>query len=112
MNCCEIHAGKLRNQIQLQRQELTTDGAGGWEKDWTTYATVWAYVKPLSGTEGFVGMQVEDSITHEIAIRYLEDVRAADRVLFHEREMNIKEVINKEERDRWIVMRCQEGVAT
>lgn len=112
MKCCDVHAGKLRHRIKLQRQEYVSDGGGGQEVTWFTYAHPLAWIRPLSGNEGLMGLQVQDSVTHDIIIRYRSGVKAAHRVVYDGREFNVKAALNLEERDRWIELRCEEGVAT
>ncbi len=111
MKCCDIQAGMLRHRVQLQRQQRTPDGIGGFDIEWTTYATVSAYIAPLSGTETVVAMQIQDSTTHRLYIRYRAEILPEDRVLFGERTFNIRSVLNLEERNRFIEMRAEEGVA-
>lgn len=112
MKCCDITAGQLRHRIELQEETKVSDGAGGWVDTWATYATVWAKIKPLSGTEGIFGMQLQDTITHDILIRYRPGVVPAHRVKYGDRLFNIRQAINLEERNRWIDLRAEEGVAT
>jgi SPP1 family predicted phage head-tail adaptor len=111
MKCCDISAGKLRNKISIQRKTRTPDGGGGWSDTWAEIHNISAYIKPVSGNEVFVAMRIQASITHDIMIRYLDDVKASDRIVFKERLFNIQSVINIEERNRWLQMRCEEGVA-
>ena len=111
MKCCDIHAGMLRHKIELQRQQRTPDGIGGFEVVWETYLTTFAYIAPLSGTESLVGMQIQDSVTHRIYMRYKDGILAEDRVLFQGRTFNIRSVLDLEERRRYIEMRAEEGVA-
>lgn len=110
MKCCEIDAGKLRKRVSLQRISKVPDGGGGYDTSWSEYAQAWAWVKPLSGAEQLVGMQLEASITHDVIIRHRDGVTAADKiVLENSRELNILSVIDIEERNRWLQLRCQEG---
>lgn len=111
MKCCEIHAGMLRHKIRLQREKLTPDGGGGWQKEWEEYASVFAYIKPVSGSEALYGMQLQDTITHDIYIRY-RTVVAKDVVVYNTRRFNIVSVINVDEKNVWLRLRCEEGVAT
>lgn len=111
MKCCDIRAGQLRHRIELQEETKAPDGSGGWIDTWATYATVWAKIIPLSGSEGIFGMQLQDTITHDIMIRYRPGVAPVHRVKYGERVFNIRQAINIEERSRWIDIRAEEGVA-
>lgn len=106
--------GKLRHRVVIQAENATPDGAGGFSDPWaspTVVATVWASVVPLSGSEQFRGMQLEDKITHKITMRYRAGVTAKNRIVFGTRPFNIRVVRNIDERDRWLELMCEEGVA-
>lgn len=111
MKCNQICAGSLRHKISLQQYILYDDGMGGQQEIWDEYAEVWARISPLSGTEAVVGMQLQDSISHDILLRYRDDVKAKHRVVYEGREFNIRSVIDIEERKRFLQLRCEEGVA-
>lgn len=111
MKCCDVHAGLLRKRISIERLTETPDGGGGWTVTWAELDKAWAYIKPLSGTESMVAMQLEDVITHDIVIRYRSDITAKDRIVYAGRDFNIISVINPEERDKWLQLRCEEGTA-
>ena len=68
-------------------------------------------INPKSGAERVRGMQLEATITHSIFIRYTADIMPTDRVNFNGRLMQIRAVINIEERNRWLELACEEGVA-
>ena len=111
MKCCDIYAGKLRNSIIIERESITPNDSGGQNILWSTYKTVKALIKPKSGTERLRGMQLESPLSHSIFIRYTADILTTDRVNFNGRLMQIRAVVNMEERNRWIELSCQEGVA-
>jgi SPP1 family predicted phage head-tail adaptor len=111
MKCCEMNAGKLRNKIEIQRRDKTPDGAGGFKVDWVKIADTWAWIKPMGGTEGLVAMQLQAQVSHDIIIRYRSNLTAADRIVFQGRAFNIVSVIDIEERQHWMQLRCMEGVA-
>jgi SPP1 family predicted phage head-tail adaptor len=110
MKCCDVEAGKLRHPIELQAKESTPDGIGGFATQWVTYRMPWAWIRPTSGNETLVGGQIQAAITHDVVIRYIHGVQPDDRVLFGIRTFNIRAIINVEERNRWLQLRCEEGV--
>ena len=109
MKCCDIHAGKLRHKISLQRREKTPDGGGGYTYDWVEYDTTYAWIRPMSGVENLVAMRIESNITHDLFIRYRADLNAKDRIVFGSRSFDVVSVINIEERNKWLQLRCEEG---
>ena len=111
MKWCDLYAGKLRHSITIERETITPDDSGGQDIEWTTNKTLKAFIKPKSGNERLRGMQLESPTTHAVFIRYTADILTTDRVNFGGRLMQIRSVINIEERSKWIELGCEEGVA-
>lgn len=111
MKCCDIYAGMLRNSIIIEREVSLPNDSGGQDIVWVTHKNVKAFIKPKSGTERVRGMKLESPLTHSIMIRYTADVLPTDRVNFKGRYMQIRAVINIEERNRWLELACEEGVS-
>ena len=81
---------------------------------WTSVATVWASVEPLSGREALIAAQLHASTTHKIVIRYqsaLSALAASWRVLWGARVFDIIERRNLDERKRTLELICVEGLA-
>lgn len=112
MKCCDITAGKLRHIITIERETSTSDGAGGSTITWSAVATPRAFIKPMSGGERLQAMRLESTVTHRIFIRYRDDLLTSDRINFNGRLMQIRALINLEERNRWIEIYADEGEAT
>lgn len=112
MKCCDVTPGKLRNLITIEREQSVSDGAGGSTITWSTVATPRAFIKPMSGGERLQAMRLEATVTHRIFIRYRSDLLASDRINYKGRLMQIRALINLEERDRWLEIYADEGVAT
>jgi SPP1 family predicted phage head-tail adaptor len=113
MQCCNLSPGKLRHVVQLESQSGTADGGGGIAITWPAYATgVSALLKPANGTERRFADRLEANITHVAWIRYRTDVQAKHRLLYAGRTMQIRAVLNLEERNRWLELHLEEGVAT
>lgn len=112
MKCCDLTAGKLRHQITIEREQSVSDGGGGSTITWSTVATPRAFIKPMSGGERLQAMRLESTVTHRIFIRYRDDLLTSDRINFNGRLMQIRALINLEERNRWIEIYADEGEAT
>ena len=104
--------GKMRYRVKLQSPTNTTDAGGGISQVWALVANMWADIKPVTGTESFRQGQVQESTTHEVIIRYRSDIYTKYRILFGTRAFNIKHIKNVEERNRYLILTCVEGVAT
>lgn len=103
--------GKMRHQVEIQRPVDTVDTGGGSGRAWSTVSTRWANIKPTSGTETYRQGQVQEALTHEIIIRHTDSIGTNYRVKYGARVFNIKHLRNIDERNRYIIMKCDEGVA-
>lgn len=114
MRCCDINAGMLRTIVQFQRVQRVSDGAGGAGETWGNLAgaPTRAHVKSLSGGERFASARVEAQATHRVTVRYFEGLRESDRIVFAGRPANIRFIDNVEQRDRWLVITVETGVAS
>ena len=104
--------GKFRHFITLQGQGTSRDSGGGISSGFSTIASVYANVVPKSGKEVYKQGKLVGSVTHEITIRYRTDITNASRISFNNKFFNIRSIINIDERDRYLKLMCEEGVAT
>ena len=110
-----MKAGMLHHRIALQSiTGYTKNDVGEKTPTWTTYATVWASLKPVGGAdfsyEKVRTAQSESVVTHDIIIRYNESVTPKHRIVFGTRVFTIVNVLNKEERGIWTTLRSEEVV--
>lgn len=105
-------AGKLRERITIQSETSTSDGGGGYTVGWSNVATVWAQVKPQRGNEALEAMQMRDTQLYDVIIRYRTDVLPKNRITWNNRIFNIRAVMNKDERDKYLTLVCEDGVGT
>ena len=75
-------------------------------------ATLWASIKPVSGSEKYRQGQVQETATHQVTIRFRSDVATNYRIVYESRNFNIKHIRNVDERDRYLLLICNEGEAT
>ncbi len=111
----KVDLGSLRHRLVIQAERSTSDGGGGQSDPWADpviIATVWGKVEPLTGAERLRAMQIEDRFRHRIIIRHRPGITPAMRIVFGSRVFNIRAAINREERDRFLELLCEEGVAT
>ncbi len=103
---------ELRHSVTLQREMPSTDAGGGHALVWTDVARLRAAIEPLRGGERLAAGQVEAAVTHRVTLRYRSGVTAAMRLLVRGRPLQIRAVVNRGERNRWLDLLCEEGVAT
>ncbi len=100
----------LRREVTLQSPVEITDGAGGFSVSWSDVATVWADVRPLSGSEQWMARKLQSAITHRVTLRYRAGVTARMRILYGTRVFNIRTVINIDEANEFLELLAEEGV--
>lgn len=103
-----MRAGSLRHLVSLQRYTESRSSDGGVTKTYSTYATVWAGFRTLSGGERTSAQQVGATLTHEVTIRYRSGVHVDHRILWGSRYFDIKDIRDVDERRKEIRMRVVE----
>lgn len=109
-DCSKYLPAKMDKRVSIQTRTQTTDGQGGFTESWATDATVWARIEPMKGYEKFQAMQLQVPLTHKVTIRYRSGLTTAKRMLFGARVFDIKEVINLDEANNFLVLKCLEQV--
>ena len=104
--------GALRHRLALQEETRGADAGGGYTLTWSDIATVWGRVEPLTGAERLQAMRLESRVSHRVTIRHRTGVSAGMRLLHDGRALNIRTVIDPDERRHWLELMCEEGVAT
>jgi SPP1 family predicted phage head-tail adaptor len=100
--------GAMRHQVVIQKTTQNTGADGHVTDAWSTHVTVWAEVVPLSGSETYVAQGITASVVYRISCRYVSGVVPKMRVLWGSRVFEIGSVRNLDERNRFLVMNCQE----
>jgi len=103
-----MQIGKLRHRIDIENQSLSSDGQGGSSRAWATRATVWSSIKPLRSEERFYNEQLKLQTTHEILLRYRDDVVSTDRIKYGSRYFEIVSIKNIDEGGRLLVLLAKE----
>ena len=90
-------AQKLIHRVKLQRYDQsggafnpeTGDIAGAWiDVDW-----LYARVVPLSAREFLQSSSIQSEVTARIIVRYRDDIRPSDRIIFRGKIFNIHGVL-------------------
>jgi SPP1 family predicted phage head-tail adaptor len=92
-----VKIGDLKRRMELQAPSDFIDDLGQPVRNWTTYATIWAQISPISVAEGVFGNQLKGLETHSILIRWRDDVRVNHRMLHDGRIFQISSVRNLDE---------------
>lgn len=107
-----MRAGTLRHRIVIQTPTGSKTATGRPNRSWATFATRWASVSPVSGSESQNVDGLEGRVTHEVRLRYLAGVTPKMRVSHDSRTLEILGVRNgRNERDRELILECREVVS-
>jgi SPP1 family predicted phage head-tail adaptor len=98
------------HQVDVQRQATSQDSVGQIENLWTTTATIFVNIVPVSGREFFAASGERAEVTHKIYAWYGPTIVPRDRISFGGRIFDIKSVINIGERNKELELMCTEVV--
>lgn len=71
--------GLLRHRVEVLRSQPATGTSGAPAREWGTWTTVWADVRPLSGKDQAAQEKVEQRVTFKVELRYLPGLTSSDR---------------------------------
>ncbi len=103
--------GTFRHKVSIQQALRSYDGGGGASETWQTIADVWANICPLSGRKAVKAQKLEGTISHQVTLRWRDDVTPDMRLLYGARELEIDSVRDTGERNRRLVCMCVERVS-
>jgi SPP1 family predicted phage head-tail adaptor len=103
-----MRAGSLRHRVTLQSVGSTYDDYGDLSDSWSTDASVWAAIVPVSGQETDIAGELSGVVTHKIKIRYKASVNPQNRITFDDRTFQIESVRNWQERNIYLELLCKE----
>lgn len=113
MKCCQIIPGMLRTPVVFERLTIIgDDGMGGGTESWGAVHSTRAFVKPVSGSERYRAGRLEASQQVRIFIRFTNLIQTSDRVTYKGEALQVRAIINIEERDRWLEIYAESGVVT
>lgn len=84
-----MKAGKLDRRITISVKSATRDSYGAEIIGWSTLATVWAEVLPISGREFFVAAQFVPEAQLKMRIRFREDFDETAKITYDNVEYDI-----------------------
>ncbi len=95
-----MRAGQLRNRGVIQIQDNSGNIPSG-TRTWHTYATVWAGIKPMGGSESVDQgtKKTQSDATHMLTMRYIQGLKPSMRFLFEGRLFLFRVIRNIDERN-------------
>lgn len=77
-----MKAGKLDRRIQIKTKTATRDSYGAEILTYSTLATVWAEIVPVSGREYFLAAQFVPEAQLKVRIRYRNDFDETAQIVY------------------------------
>ena len=109
-------AGRFNKQITFSTITKVDDGYGGFTATYAPYATVWAYIKPLSLNEQLIRGQESGTTTYDVWVINTGDYNFTRqmKVTYGGKEFVINSVVDQDEADRYFVftMSSKDDVTT
>jgi SPP1 family predicted phage head-tail adaptor len=105
-------AGKLDQRITLKSATGTCDAMGQPVITWTTVATVWAQVEPLTGRELEASQGTSSEVSIKIIMRYYSGLLPSWRITHGTKTYQILAVLNLCSGKKDLKLLCKEIPAT
>lgn len=108
-------AGALRKRVAFQRESSTADNGGGSATTWQTFLTVWGGFTPERSRERIESGRIESAVAGRLTVRssaQSRTVTTANRVLIDNVAYDIHAIINPDQRNKYLEMTVEMGVAT
>lgn len=104
--------GELRHRVVVENPTRVKDTEGGYTDTWAAASPspVWARIAPATARaiERQAGAKIEGPIDSLVTMRYHAGVSTETRLTFGTRKLFVRGVQNVDERDRYLVLACEE----
>lgn len=107
-----MRSGRLRHRVSIQSRSQSLNSYGEPSNSFSeiTGGAVWAAIESAGAREGKLADHRDEIITHNVLIRHLAGIDATHRVVFGSRVFDVVSVVNRDERDIQLELRCKERV--
>jgi len=116
-----VICGRMRNRVTIQKGTETADAYGQPVITWADFATRWAQITPLRGSERVQALQLDASLTHKMLMYRDSQTRQMEPDLYRirygkraddttDRIFDINAIINIKEQDEQLELHCTEAV--
>lgn len=103
-----LRNGALRHRVTVQAMTEEEDDFGQMVQSFTTLASRWASIDPVSGTETVAGGKIREGTTHKVRLRWATGLNARCRIVFGTRTFEVLEVLNFREQKAFADLLCRE----
>lgn len=108
-------AGRLRKRVTFQEAVQAADGGGGGATTWRNIVTVWGGLQEDRGRERVEAGRLESAMAGILTVRSSSDTReisAANRVLIDGAPYQVRTIGNPDQRNKFLELIVERGVAT
>jgi len=89
-----VRIGDLNKRVEIQAPTKVSDGMGGFVTGYSTLATVFCAVWPVSAADTIVANATTMVVTHRLRIRYRSVLKTSYRIKFGTRYFSIVSIID------------------
>jgi SPP1 family predicted phage head-tail adaptor len=100
--------GTLTDRVQLRRKEMTAEDEGGHATLFVPVSSLWARVRSLSGRQGTSADGRAVEISHAVVLRFRNDVRPGDRIVYRGRNLDVVSAADLNGRRAYLSCTCSE----
>lgn len=102
--------GRLNRRVDILEYVVSRDEYGGENGEWRKVKSIWAYIKPISGTEFFSKEQPEAENTTTIIVRFNPHISVLNRIKYKNKTYEIIGVNDSNTDHEEMILNCKEKV--
>nr|KEH88880.1 putative phage head-tail adaptor [Clostridium novyi A str. GD211209] len=102
--------GRLNKRITFLQYKDVENEVNDIEHKLQEIKTVWAEINPVRGREYLENKKLQAELTYKVTIRYTNQINTDMIIRFKNKLLNIKDIINPYESNRWLEIMCVEKV--
>lgn len=106
-----MRPGQLDQRIAFMREQRVQDDQGGFARSRVEFASAWAWVKPLSGSESEDYDRVNATHTYVFVVRNRQDILESDQIEWLGVSYNIRQIARRSNRRMYVDIIAERGVA-
>jgi SPP1 family predicted phage head-tail adaptor len=99
-----LRSGTMDNLAVVQTPTESANAIGEPILTWSTFATRWVAILPLSGNEQITALANEGNVTHRIRMRYTAGIKPKMRLVSEGRTFEIMSVVERGRREEHELM--------
>lgn len=104
--------GTLSDRVEFKRREMMGEAGGGHVTLFVPVASLWARVRSLTGRQGTSADGRAVEISHTIVLRFRNDIRPGDRLVYRGRNLDVVSAADLNGRRAYISCACSETSVT